>query len=99
MLQVIIKGIFWVITKMFSLLVSPFFSVIYALFPDVATYFTYINSFLLTAFTYFASAIHLMLIPQNAMLLFFDYLLIKYSIYLVRLTIKFSIKVYTLLKP
>lgn len=99
MLQVLIKGIFYILTKMFSLLLSPFFALIYALFPDVSVYFSYINDFLTTAFTYFSSAIHLSLVPQTALILLFDYYLIKFSIYLIRTTMKFSIKIYTLLKP
>lgn len=99
MLQIIIKAIFFIIAKIYDLVLSPFFSVIFALFPTVATYFSYITTFLNSAFTYFATCLDLLCIPRTALLLLFDYYAIKYSIYLIRISLKFSIKVYNMLKP
>lgn len=99
MLNVLVKGIFYVITSLFNLIFSPFFTALYALFPDLATYFNYITTFLNTALTYVSALLNLLCIPETVIVLFFDYLLIKYSIYLINISIKFTIKVYTLLKP
>lgn len=99
MLQIIIKAIFYIITQLYDLLFTPFFSLIYALFPDISNLFTYVNNYLDIGLTYFSTAIDLLCIPRAALILLFDYFAIKYSIYLIRITLKFAIKVYNLLKP
>ena len=99
MLNLLINFIFKTITGLFNLILSPFIAGITALFPSVNTYFNYISSFLNIALTYSTSALHLCLIPIGAITLLFDYLLIKYSIYLISIGIKFAMKVYTTLKP
>lgn len=98
MLQIILKSIFLVITRLYDLILGPFFVALYALFPSVSTYFSYINTFLDSAFTYFGTALDLFLIPRTALILLFDYYAIKFSIYLIRLTLKFSVKIYNLFK-
>lgn len=99
MINLIIQFIFWLITTIFNIIFTPVFAAIYALFPDVAQYFTYINNFLDYAFQYVNAALDFLIIPSAAMQLLFSYIVIKYSIFLVRQTIKFTFKVFTTLKP
>lgn len=99
MAQLLVNLIFNLITGLFNIIMSPFFSALYALFPDLATYFNYVMDFLDTAFQYVATVRDLLLIPTTAMTLFFSYLLIKFSIYLLRQAINLSIKIYSTLKP
>lgn len=99
MLSVIIKAIFYVITKLFSLIMAPFYLAITALFPDLGLYINRIMLFLATAFTYFSSCLSLLLVPRNVLLLLFDYFLIKYSIYLIRNGINLVVRIYNNLKP
>lgn len=98
MLNIIIKAVFYIITSLFNLVMSPFFSALYALFPSLQEYFGYITNFLVVAVSYVNTCCRLLLIPHELLVLFFDYLLIKYSIYLLNISIKFIIKVYNTFK-
>ncbi len=98
MINAIIKGIFYLITKLFDLLFSPILTAIFALFPALSTYFSYITNFLNMCFTYVRSILSLLLISDSMITALFDYFLILYSIYLVVLTIRFAINVYNKLK-
>lgn len=98
MINAIIKGIFYMITKLFDFLFSPILSVIFALFPSLTTYFNYITNFLNMCFTYVRSILSLLLISDTMITALFDYFLILYSIYLTVLAIRFAINVYNKLK-
>lgn len=98
MINAIIKGIFYLITKLFDLLFTPILTVIFALFPSLSLYFSYITNFLNMCFTYVRSILSLLLISDIMITSLFDYFLILYSIYLVVLTIRFAINVYNKLK-
>lgn len=99
MLNILVKFIFKIITKMFDVIFSPVFSAISALFPSLGSFFTNINNFLVIALEYVSAGCQFMLIPQTAMLLLFDYYIVKYSIYLIIQGIHFINKVYVTLKP
>lgn len=99
MLNKLIKFVFKIITKIFSTIFTPLFSAITALFPSLGVFFGYINSFLNYALTYFITACRLALIPQEVLLLLFDYFAIKFSIYLAIQGFKFTLFVYEKLKP
>ena len=99
MLSVIIKAIFYIITKLMSLIMAPFYIALKALFPSLSTHIYNMISFLTLAFTYFSSALSLLLIPRDALILLFDYFIIKYSIYLVRNGINLFVKLYNNFKP
>lgn len=98
MINAIIKGIFYLVTKLFDLLFSPIISVITALFPSLSTYFSYITNFLSMCFTYVRSILSLLLINDTMITALFDYFLICYSIYLVVLSIRFAINIYNKFK-
>lgn len=87
-----------ILDKFTGLLLTPFISAVTSLFPSLSQSITDVMAFLRYAFSYVTFARDLLLIPAGAMVLFFDYLLIKYSIYLVRLTIKLGIKTYITFK-
>lgn len=99
MLNLLVKFVFKIITKIFDLIFSPLFAGINALFPSVSQYFGYISQFLTTALTYFATTARLALVPQGALLLLFDYFAIKYTIFITVQGIKFIMMVYDKLKP
>lgn len=98
MINAIIKGIFYLITKLFDLLFSPILALIFTLFPSLSNYFSYITNFLNMCFTYVRSILSLLLISDTMITALFDYFLILYSIYLTVLTIRFAINVYNKLK-
>ncbi len=98
MINAIIKGIFYLITKLFDLLLSPILSVVFALFPSLANYFTYITNFLNMCFTYVRSILSLLLINDTMITSLFDYFIILYSIHLTIIAIKFAINIYNKFK-
>lgn len=85
--------------QLFSIILTPIISAITALFPQTANLFQYINTFLDSAFTYANFARLMLYIPSGAMVLLFDYFLIKYSVYLIRIGVKFAVTVYDKFKP
>lgn len=98
MINAIIKGIFFLVTKLFDLLFSPILSAIFTLFPSLSTYFSYITNFLNMCFTYVRSILSLLLINDTMITALFDYFLILYSIYLLVLAIRFAINIYNKFK-
>ena len=99
MINAIVNGIFNTIILLFNTIMTPIVNTILALFPDVATYFSFIDSFLDIGLTYVSIIMDLLLIPRGPVSLFFDYLLIKYTIHLTALAVKCVITIYNKLKP
>lgn len=99
MINAIINAFLWLVMQLFSLILTPVISAITVLFPATSSLFGYINTFLDSAFTYANYALLCFHIPQQAMIIFFDYLLVKYSIFLIRLGVKFAVTVYDKFKP
>lgn len=98
MINLLIKGIFWVITQLFNAIFSPIFSIIFTLFPALGQYFNYITSFLSSALTYVRTCLSLLLINDNMILALFDYFVIIYTIHITLLAIRFAINIYNKLK-
>lgn len=94
MINVLIKGIFWVITQMFNIIFAPIFSIVFALFPSLQDYFTHITSFLQIALTYVRSVLALFLINDNMILAIFNYFAILFTIHITLLSVRFAIKIY-----
>lgn len=98
MINAIIKGIFFLITKLFDFLLSPIILVITSLFPDLSSLFNYLSTFLGYCFTYVRSILSLLLINDTMITTLFDYFIILYSIYLTVLAVRFAINVYNKFK-
>lgn len=98
MINAIVSGIFKLITNLANLLVTPFISSILALFPQLEPVLLNITSFLTQMVTYVPFFIDLALIPKSAVVLLFDYFLIKYSIHLLQQAISFTIRIYNYFK-
>lgn len=99
MIGLLFQLIFLSISKVFSILVSPLFLAITALFPDLANVGNYIASYLEYGVTYLCFARDIALVPIGALSMLFSYFLIKYSIYLITLSVRFVTNVYNFLKP
>lgn len=98
MINAIINGIFKLIINLFNAITSPIISAVILLFPDIATFFSYINSFLNYALTYVGLVIDLCFIPRSALVFLFDYFAVCYSIYLLVVGIRFVINIYNKFK-
>lgn len=99
MLDTLVTFIFYLITSVYSLLFAPFINIIFSLFPDLSTIINNITTFIPTMFSYFLTVMELMLIPRGCFILLFDFFAIKYSIYLINITIKLGVKIYNIFKP
>lgn len=99
MINAIIKGIFFVINLIFSLIMSPFISLISALFPDLANAITNVTSYFTTIVQFIPLALDFLMIPREAVIFLFDYYLIKYTIYLTIIIIKATMNIYRKFKP
>lgn len=98
MINLLIKGIFWVITQLFNIIFTPIFSVIFTLFPSLGSYFTHITSFLQLSLTYVRTCLSFLCINDTMILAIFDYFVILYSIHITLLAIRFALKIYEKLK-
>lgn len=94
MLRALLKFFMYILQTFVNILFTPFVSLITSLFPEFANIFIYIFTFLDIALQNVVFVKSLFLIPNSAMILLFDYLAIKYSIYLVRSTIRLGVNVY-----
>lgn len=99
MVNALINGIFKVIITLANTVAQPFILGVTVLFPDVALYLGHITNYLSSMVQYVPLILDLSLIPRGAFVLFFDYLIIKYSIHLVQQAFSFGIKVYNYFKP
>lgn len=98
MINAIVNGIFKLIINLFNMVTSPIISAVVLLFPSLGTFFTYIDSFLSFALTYVGLALDLLFIPRGAIVFLFDYFVTCYSIYLLVISIRFTINIYNKFK-
>lgn len=99
MFNVLFKLIFSLITKLFDILLKPLTTLIFSFFPDLSSMFCHVNTYLSYAFQYVRLATNLLLIPSDALSMFFDYIAICTTIYYATLAVKFSIRTYKKYKP
>lgn len=98
MINAIIKGIFSLITKIASMILSPIIAVITALFPSLGIALTNVIAYFVLMFRFIPLALTFMMIPREAMIFLFDYYIIKYTIYISVRAVKSAIVVYNKLK-
>lgn len=99
MLQTLLNGIFWLVTKLAEVIVLPFIAGITALFPATGTMINYITSYISQALKYITAVRQFVGIPVGIITMLFDYYAIKYSIYLLKLGINFAVNIYNKFKP
>lgn len=97
--ETILQIIMNIIITISEIFLSPFMNALYALFPSVSTYFSYINSYLIMAFTYVSTVLQWFLFTPAMFVLLFEYYVVKYAIHLLVLAIKFTVNIYNKLKP
>ena len=104
MLNMLIKAVFTIITKLFSLILQPVLNVILSLFPDLSEIIEIIlNFFTNYVFPYVAFLVdileNLVFLPHWLLIFLFDYYILKYTMYLTMQGVRFGIKIYNKLKP
>lgn len=65
MVNLLIQGIFFVVTKLFDVILTPFIASLTALFPDLSNIFAYITTFLNYCIEYLVTVCKLCLVPQR----------------------------------
>lgn len=81
MVNLLIQGIFFVVTKLFDVILTPFIASLTALFPDLANIFIYITTFLNYCIEYLVTVCKLCLVPQRCFNFTF-YIFLCFIIYL-----------------
>lgn len=99
MLELLINFVMQLIVTIVNFIFSPFMNAIFALFPSVIEYFGYFNAFMSQAFTYVATILQWFCFTPSMFVLLFDYYVIKYSVQILVVAIKFAINIYDKLKP
>lgn len=104
MFKLLLQVVFTLITKLFSLILSPILAIVTVAFPDLANIISACTYFLTTyVYPYVAFSIRLIEnflgVPHWIFVFLFDYLLIKYTCYLTIQAIKFGIACYQKFKP
>lgn len=99
MLQMLITFVMNIIITIIQAIFTPFLTALFALFPSLSTYFTYITNFLTTGLQYVGTCLNWLCFDTSMFTLLFDYFLLKYSIHLLIQAIKFAINMYNKLKP
>ncbi len=104
MLSMLIKVVFTIITKLFSVILQPILSVILALFPDLSqivnTILTFFNNYVFHYVSFLLKMLeNLVFLPHWLIVFLFDYFLIKYTIHITVQAVRFGIQVYNKLKP
>lgn len=94
MLRALFKFFMLILQTFTNILFTPFVSLITSVFPEFTNIFQYLFTFLDVALQNVGFVKSLFLVPSSAMVLLFDYLAIKYTIYLVRSTIRLGVNVY-----
>lgn len=98
MINAIIKGIFKIIIKLVSVLLSPIDDLISSLLPDVSTALGAIGGFLQTGFSFIGWGISALGIPQICVSILILYYGIKLTMPLAVYLIKLAIRWYNSLK-
>lgn len=98
MINAIIKGLFWLVTRIFTLIMAPLILTITALFPNLSQTILNINSFLTSGLLYVRSILHLFLIPDSLMILFFNFFIVLNTMFFACITVFFCINVYNKFK-
>ena len=104
MLSILIKAVFTIITKLFSIILQPILSVILIAFPDLeqitSAIISFFNDYIFNYVTFLVKMLEHLTGLQHWLIVFlFDYFLIKYSIYLTIQAVRFGLTVYNKLKP
>ena len=99
MLELLVTFVMNFIVTIVDFLMSPFLNALFALFPSVGQYVSNIHIFLTMAFTYVSTILQWFLFTPSMFVLLFDYFVIKYSIYVLIVSIKFALNIYNKLKP
>lgn len=99
MLELLVNFIFNVVNTLISTIMSPIINAVTALFPSLGTFFTTIVTFFNTCAYYVITASELLLIPRTFWTALFTYIEIKYSIYVIIVVFKSTVKLYEKFKP
>lgn len=95
MLRALLKFFMYILQSFVNILFTPFVALITNLFPEFASIFSVIIDFLdYLALRHIVFVKSLFCVPNSALVLLFDYLAIKYSIYLIRSSIRLGVNVY-----
>lgn len=98
MVNLLINAVFWLINKVYSIILSPLFAILNTLMPN-ANIVEHILNFLTLGLQYMGTLAGLLCIPSGAFTLLITYLELKFTVFVVMKVAKLSLNVYNKLKP
>ena len=99
MINTILQGFLYLISNIFTAIISPFVFGLAAAFPSLRDVFTAITNFVTLATRYLVTACQLLLIPKEAILLFFTSVVLFMTIRLSIFSVNFFTRIYNKFKP
>ena len=98
MVNAIIKGLFYVITSICGLILSPIISVISNAFPSLGNALINVTAYFTQFLTYVPLCLSLLGISREPIIFLFDYYIIKYYFYIAVRGVRAIVKLYNKLK-
>lgn len=98
MVNLIVNAIFWLVNKLYAIILSPLFAILNTIMPD-ANLVQHILNFLTLGLQYMGTLSSLLLIPSSAFTLLITYIQLKFAVFVVMKVAKLSLNVYNKLKP
>lgn len=104
MFNLLLKLVFYIITGLFSLIVSPFVALVTALFPDLTSviqnFLHFLTDYVVSYIPFIIKSVENLLgIPHSLIVLFISFIGIEIEIFAVTLAMKFGIRIYKFFKP
>ena len=98
MVNLLINAVFWLINKVYSIILSPLFAVLNTLMTN-ANIVQHILDYLTLGLQYMGTLAGLLCIPEDAFTLLITYIEIKFTVFVVMKVAKLSLNIYNKLKP
>ena len=98
MINLLINAIFWLINKLYSIILTPLFAVLNTILPNV-NLVQHILNFLTLGLQSLGTLAGLLCIPKDAFTLLITYIELKFAVFVVMKVVKLSLNIYNKLKP
>lgn len=99
MLKILMKFVMTIISAIANVILSPIYLVLGELAPDLANVVTAITTYINIGIEHLSWILEFLGVPEGACVVFFGYILAKYTFWLTYRASKFAIKVYNYFKP
>lgn len=99
MAHILINAIFNIVTTISQAILTPFISVLFALFPDLSTQLGYVLQWFGMAIQYLTCVYRWFLFTPEMFVVLFDFFALRFTIFVLSSSIRAAIKLWNDLKP